>query len=209
MSSKFPKQPSMSPLGGTGSVYSRVVVPVLCMMPVLVVPFWSLVLGHCHDPEPAAPVEPQPEAPAEVEDYTRHCQSAPPDDFNGLIEVAAEAHGINPRMIALTVYRESHCKAEAVGAVGEIGLGQVYPAIWSHVLTEEGIIKSVGDLYDPAINLLATGFILSESLRYAKGNPADALRRYNGSGPAARRYAREQSRRYRLLWEEPIWFRDG
>ncbi len=199
----------MSPLGGTGSVYSRVVVPVLCMMPVLVVPFWSLVLGHCHDPEPAAPVEPQPEAPAEVEDYTRHCQSAPPEGFNLLVEEAAAATGINPRLIALTVYRESRCKVDAVGGVGEIGLGQVYPAIWTRVLVEEGVIGSVDDLYDPAVNLRATGFILSEALRYAKGDPADALRRYNGSGPAAERYAHEQSNLYQAMWGEAVWFRDG
>lgn len=144
-----------------------------------------------------------------TEDFARHCDVEPPEGFSLLVEDAAAATGINPRLIALTVYRESRCKADAVGSVGEIGLGQVYPAIWTRVLTEEGIIESVDDLYDPAVNLRATGFILSEALRYAKGDPADALRRYNGTGPAAERYAYEQSNLYRAMWGEAVWFRDG
>lgn len=144
-----------------------------------------------------------------VEDFARHCDVEPPEGFSLLVEDAAEATNINPRLIALTVYRESRCKADAVGAAGEIGLGQVYPAIWTRVLTEEGIIGSVDDLYDPATNLKATGFILGEALRYAKGDPADALRRYNGTGPAAERYARDQANLYRAMWGEHVWFRDG
>ena len=150
------------------------------------------------------PPEPEPEPP---ENFAQHCDIEPPDGFNRMITEAAEATGVNPRVIALTVYRESRCKVNALGAVGEIGFGQVYPAIWVTVLTEQGIIESVDDLYDPGVNLRATGFILGEVHRYAKEDPRDALRRYNGSGPAARRYAREQSLRYQSLWGEPLWIR--
>lgn len=143
------------------------------------------------------------------EDFAQHCDKTPPDDFNRMVEDAAEETGINPRLLALTVYRESRCKADALGAVGEIGLGQVYPRIWKETLVEEGIIDSVDDLYDPEVNLRAVGFILGESLRYAKGDPTDALRRYNGSGPAAERYAYEQTHLYRAMWGEHLWFRDG
>ena len=200
--SEFPKQPPMSPLGE--SVYSRVVVPVLCMVPILAVPFWSLTLDHCHDPEPAAPVEPEP--PVDTADYILHCERSAPENFDRLVDEAGREFGVNPRMIALTVYRESKCDSHAVGSDGEIGLGQVYPFIWARVLRDEGVIESVDDLYDPAINLRATGFILSESLRYAKGDPVDAIRRYNGSGPRAERYAQRQSARYRDLWGEDVWF---
>ena len=144
-----------------------------------------------------------------TEDFAKHCDVSPPEDFNLLVEEAAEATGINPRLIALTVYRESRCRVDAKGAVGEVGLGQIHPAIWAQVLTDQGIIESVGDLYDPSVNLHATGFILSESLRYAKGDPVDALRRYNGRGTAARKYALEQSGLYRAMWGEYVWFRDG
>lgn len=142
------------------------------------------------------------------EDFAQHCDKTPPEGFSRMVEDAAEETGINPRLLALTVYRESRCKADALGAVGEIGLGQVYPRIWKEPLVEEGIIDSVDDLYDPEVNLRAVGFILGESLRYAKGDPTDALRRYNGDGPAAERYAYEQTHLYRAMWGERLWFRD-
>lgn len=169
---------------------------------------WSLG-GQEEQPLPEVWVEEVVEdaAPEPPEDFAQHCDVEPPEGFDRMVEAAGEATGINPRVIALTVYRESRCKADALGAVGEIGLGQVYPRIWTQVLVEEGIIESVDDLYDPEGNLRATGFILSEALRYAKGDPRDALRRYNGSGPAARRYARQQTLRYQSLWGEPLWIR--
>jgi soluble lytic murein transglycosylase-like protein len=180
---------------------------VLCMAPLLGVPFWSLVLNQCHDPEPAAPVEPEP--PVDTADYILHCERSAPENFDSLVEDAGRESGINPRLIALTVYRESECKSDAVGASGEIGLGQVYPTIWARVLVDAGIIESVDDLYDPKVNLRAVGFILGEVHGYAKGDPVDALRRYNGSGPAAERYAEQQATRYHALWGEHVWFRDG
>lgn len=140
------------------------------------------------------------------DDYTLHCERVAPEDFNRIVEEAGKIAGVNPRIIALTVYRESKCDPLAIGADGEIGLGQVYPSVWESTLIEEGIIESVEDLYDPRVNLQAVGFILSESLRYAKGDPRDALRRYNGSGPAAQRYATEQYLVYRDFWGETPWF---
>ena len=144
-----------------------------------------------------------------VEDYSDHCKKSAPENFNQLVEEAGEFANVNPRVIALTVYRESGCNPLAVGAAGEVGLGQVYPSVWGKTLIDEGIIDSVGDLYDPQVNLRAVGFILSESLKYAKGDPIEAVRRYNGSGPAAYRYAEEQSSVYRRIWEEPLWLRGG
>ena len=41
------------------------------------------------------------------------------------------------------------------------------------------------------------------------GDTLDAIRRYNGSGPRARKYAREQSALYEVLWGEPAWIREG
>lgn len=144
-----------------------------------------------------------------TEDFAQHCRVDPPEEFNAFIEKAAEAHKVNPRVIALTVYRESRCKTDALGAAGEIGLGQIHPVVWEKTLKREGIINSVDDLYDPEVNLHAVGFVLSEALRYAKGDPKDALRRYNGSGPTARRYAAEQSFVYREIWGEDPWLRGG
>lgn len=170
------------------------------------------VFGPENEHEPPLPLwedtAPPEVAPEPAEDFARHCDIEPPSGFNRMVEAAGEATGINPRLIALTVYRESRCKADALGAVGEIGMGQVYPRIWEDTLVNEGVIESVDALYDPEVNLRATGFILGEALRYAKGDPVDALRRYNGSGPAAERYAHEQSNLYQAMWGEPVWFRN-
>jgi soluble lytic murein transglycosylase-like protein len=193
----------MSPLGE--GVYSRVVVPVLCMVPVLAVPFWSLTLDYCHDPEPAAPVEPEP--PVDTAEYILHCERSAPENFDSLVEDAGRESGINPRVIALTVYRESRCKQDALGGSGEIGLGQINPRVWTKVLREQGLIEEAADLYDPLTNLRATAYVLSECLRYAKGNHQDALRRYNGSGIQAERYAAAQAAKYYMLWGETLWLR--
>jgi hypothetical protein len=141
------------------------------------------------------------------EDYARHCDIEPPEGFNRILKDAAEAAKVNPRLMALTVYRESRCDADALGAAGEIGLGQVNPTVWGATLTREGIIDSVDDLYDPEVNLHAVAFILGAMDHMADGDTFDAIRRYNGSGPRARKYAREQSALYETMWGEPAWIR--
>ena len=143
------------------------------------------------------------------EDYARHCDIEPPEGFNRILKEVADAAKINPRLMALTVYRESRCDADALGAAGEIGLGQVNPRVWGDTLTREGIIDSVDDLYDPEVNLHAVAFILGAMDHRANGDTLDAIRRYNGSGPRARKYAREQSALYEVLWGEPAWIREG
>ena len=141
------------------------------------------------------------------EDYGRHCDILPPEKFSEYIDRAAFTYDVNPRVIALTVYRESRCKQDALGGSGEIGLGQINPRVWTKVLREQGLIEEAADLYDPLTNLRATAYVLSECLRYAKGNHQDALRRYNGSGIQAERYAAAQAAKYYMLWGETLWLR--
>ncbi len=143
------------------------------------------------------------------EDFSRHCDFDPPEGFNDLVYKVADHWSINPRMLALTVYRESGCDTGALGAAGEIGLGQVHPKVWKDTLLDGGIIESVVDLYEPEVNLHAVAFILGEMDRMADGDTLDALRRYNGSGSRARKYAREQSALYEAMWGEPAWVREG
>ena len=145
--------------------------------------------------------------PAVLEDLAAHCQKTPPPRFNEMLHQAAVEGDLNPRVVALTVYRESKCKASARGGVGEIGLGQIYPAVWTDTLKREGIIESVDDLYDPEINLKATVFVLNEAYERSHGKPVDALRRYNGTGKRAMRYAFYQRDKYRALWDEEVFFR--
>jgi hypothetical protein len=142
------------------------------------------------------------------EDFKAHCDWVlPPTDFSHTVHrVAAEAN-LNPRVLALTVYRESKCRADAKGRVGEIGLGQIYPAVWETTLKEEGLITSVDDLYDPEVNLRATAFVLNDAYKTSQGKPVAALRIYNGRGKRAVRYAAQQRDRYHALWGEEVFFR--
>ena len=138
------------------------------------------------------------------EDYAQHCEIEPPEGFNHTLEEVAVASRVNPRLLALTVYRESRCDVKALGAAGEIGLGQVHPRWWRDDLVEIGLIEADGDLWDPETNLAAMAHVLRVMDERAEGNVFEALRRYNGSGPKARRYAQEQMDRYEALWGEPL-----
>jgi soluble lytic murein transglycosylase-like protein len=179
--------------------------------------FVRVASGGSSAPEP--PMSPEPPAskvvvketvpPVVEEDLSRHCDLAPPDGFSDLVYKVADHWSINPRMLALTVYRESRCDTGALGAAGEIGLGQVNPKVWVPTLTREGIIATVDDLYDPEVNLHAVAFILGEMDHMAEGDTLDAVRRYNGSGSRARKYAREQTALYEAMWGETAWIREG
>lgn len=135
-------------------------------------------------------------------DYETGCDTAAPQDFSEMIEQVAKEYNINPKMIASTVYRESACDKDATGSQGEIGLGQLHPKVWTKILQEEGIIETKKDLYDPKTNLRATAFVLDRCRIKHKGSPIKTFSCYNGSGMAARRYASEQMKAYKTIWNE-------
>lgn len=138
------------------------------------------------------------------DDYAALCKKAAPKGFNRMVRRAAQEYAVNPRVLALTVYRESGCDSSALGSSGEIGLAQILPSVWRKTLKTEGLIRSDSDLYDPLINLRAAAFILRE-LRNRAAGPKTALRMYNGRGDRAVRYADAQARKYRSLWGEALW----
>ena len=133
------------------------------------------------------------------DDYTAGCEFEPPDNFEEDLIAAAEEAGINPRVLALTVWRESDCNAAAVGSSGEIGLTQINPSVWRKTLTREGF----GDLSDPSTNLRAGAWILAR-LKARSRTDIEAVRRYNGSGPKARRYAEAQRIVYLATWGDEL-----
>lgn len=128
------------------------------------------------------------------------CPKPPPAKFDALLGAAAEEFGVDPRVLATTVYRESACDKDALGSSGEIGLGQVLPKVWVPVLVEAEVIRRAKDLWHPKTNLRASAFILATLHEQADGNLLETFRRYNGSGRKARTYAREQVRAFASLW---------
>ena len=137
---------------------------------------------------PAANENAVPELPS----FALACSRSAPEGFDELVRAAATEFGINPNVLAVTVYRESGCNAQALGSSGEISLAQVHPKVWTSTLVKEGIIVRAKDLWDPATNLRAGAYILSRLSTAAEGDTFEMFRRYNGSGPKARKYAREQ-----------------
>lgn len=106
-----------------------------------------------------------------------------------MLASAAEHAGVDPLVLLATVIKESGCNPKAVGSSGELGLGQVHPKYWFKVLKKELIVDSKEDLLDAEKNLYATAYILASLQEYGM---LGMLRRYNGSGPAARKYAAQQ-----------------
>ena len=132
-------------------------------------------------------VEP-PRPPA----FAAHCTRPTGPWFDEMVDSAAAEFAVDPWLVAATVYRESGCDVTALGSSGEIGLGQVNPKVWPSTLVQAGVIRQVRDLWDAATNLRATAFILAGLHRETGGDVFETFRRYNGSGPKARAYAREQ-----------------
>ncbi len=165
---------------------------------------WSLVaatLSFLTEPVYQSPrVPPEYQVCENTESFTHLCTKVPTDHFDDMIVDAASIYNLNPRILALTVVRESGCDPTAVGSSGELGLVQVYPAVWSQVLEQQGL----SDLSDPWTNLLSGAYILTR-LHHRSESVCGTLRRYNGSGPRARAYARAQCEQYRTLFGEEPW----
>ena len=95
-----------------------------------------------------------------------------------------------PLLIASIIQRESSFDSTATNRVGKtlvIGLMQIY-CTKDHIsqLKKAGIINSVRDLYDPAVNIKAGAFILQDIIKINKGNLVKSLEMYCGG---SRRYS--------------------
>lgn len=124
------------------------------------------------------------------------CKFKPPENLTELVLESAQEFGLDPRILAVTVHRESGCDPWAYGAVGEIGLTQIFPKYWVSDLKKQKILTRAQELWDPRTNLRASAWILSTHLKRGKSK-FEMFRRYNGRGPKARKYAQEQQQ---ALW---------
>lgn len=140
-------------------------------------------------PQEVACVEETVEEPMPVEAWTRLCGPNATPALDTLIQEVAAEYDVDPRILATVVTKESTCNPKAVGGAGELGLTQVHPKVWTRHLVEEGLIQDPSDLLDARTNLQSSAHILKGHLKRARGDVWKTFRRYNGSGPMARRYA--------------------
>lgn len=127
--------------------------------------------------------------PMPVEEWTRLCGPNATPDLDTLIQEVATEYDVDPRILATISTKESTCNPKAVGGAGELGLTQVHPKVWTQELVKEGIIQEPADLLDPRTNLQSSAYIIKGLLKRNRGDVWKTFRRYNGSGPMARRYA--------------------
>jgi soluble lytic murein transglycosylase-like protein len=99
--------------------------------------------------------------------------------YDGIVDEAAAAYRLDPRMIKAVMQAESAFDAMAVSPVGALGLMQLMP----DVATELGVT----DPLDPRQNIMAGAKYLRQLLDANGGNVRLALASYNaGPGNVAR-----------------------
>lgn len=114
-----------------------------------------------------------------------------PSEFAETINSAAKQYGVDPRILRALIQRESSFDPEAVGSVGEIGLGQIKPS----TARDPGYgvrPVSVDDLRKPDVNIPFAAEYLSKKARHLGHDPnsMEALMAYN-AGPNAGEYAKK------------------
>jgi len=122
--------------------------------------------------KPAAPL------PVAVRIAARY--SVAPLAVEWVAALAAKHFPEDPALILAIIGIESSWRPWAVGAAGEVGLCQVRPDLHGASATE---------LVNIDENIATAARVLRQCFARSGGEVLGAVRRYNGAGPAARRYA--------------------
>lgn len=143
------------------------------------------------DPEPAAPVK-NPTPPANRR-----------QEFDGLIQDAAQRHGLDPNLVRAVVTAESDFDPNTVSHAGAMGLMQLMP--------ETAADMGVKDPFDPAQNIEGGTRYLAWMLERFGGNESKALAAYNwgpsnvergGRPPAETRTYLKRVARFKAMYAE-------
>jgi len=107
----------------------------------------------------------------------RHRVALPAAEF--VVRLANVHFPEDPELLLALIGVESHYNVWCRGTAGEVGLCQIRPGFHG---------ASAADLIDPEANVRTAARILRQNIR-AAGSIEGGLRRYNGTGGAAERYA--------------------
>jgi len=101
-------------------------------------------------------------------------------DFDGLIDAAALANDVDPRLVKSVMLVESGFNPNAVSKKGARGLMQLMP--------QTALEVGVRDIHDPAQNIAGGVRYLSQLLLNYRGDLAKSLAAYNAGAAAVDRY---------------------
>ena len=101
-------------------------------------------------------------------------------DYDGLIDAAAVANDVDPKLVKSVMLVESGFNPNAVSKKGARGLMQLMP--------ETAVEVGVRDIHDPAQNIAGGVRYLSQLLLNYRGDLAKSLAAYNAGAAAVDRY---------------------
>lgn len=99
--------------------------------------------------------------------------------FLPLIRDAAARHGVDPNLIVAIILSESGGDPNAVGSVGEIGLGQILPSTARSL----GLSGPIDQLFDPAVNVEFMARLLRELGTRFGGDVESIVAHYKAGRP--------------------------
>lgn len=100
--------------------------------------------------------------------------------FSGLIAEAAKTYGVDARLIAEVIRRESRFRQNAMSPVGACGLMQLMPAT--------ARILGISDIFDPRQNIFGGTQYLRKLLDNYNGDLDRVLAAYNAGPGAVQKY---------------------
>ena len=130
------------------------------------------------------------------------CELPPPPQFEAAIELAEDIYAIDSDLIAVIANRESRCRQDVTGAVGEVGLMQINPMVWrDEPYNWNRLHNGTGLEWDSVHtvegNVLMGAWILNNAINTMGGDLRRGLALYNGYSEAGLKYADEVIAKYK------------
>lgn len=101
-------------------------------------------------------------------------------DITKMLHIAAQKHGIDPKLAVAVAQTESSFVSDAVSSAGAVGIMQLMP--------ETAQAMGVRNLYDPRENIEGGVRYLKQMLTSFGGDVSKALAAYNAGPDAVRQY---------------------
>ena len=128
-----------------------------------------------------------------------------PTAYDGTVERAARAHGIEPALVYAIMREESGYQPDALSVVGARGLTQIMPDTGKRLAADLGASSfDPAELFVPERNLELGAFYLSQLTKRFAGRTSAAIASYNAGPEAVARWLGQAASREDDEWVESI-----